>query len=243
METGKKLAIGGTVIILLAAGVRVGMIYYGRHADEKPVAQASFTVDPDDNVFLKKMRPDSLKDEKDLIGKTLWVSAAGQMNYYPYTAHRFDASHPAGLLLGAESLVVKDAIEATAPKGMTFRIPAGDKQILLIFTLPKSADPEKQYGVPVGYREGSTYTFMTDEIFFYDDPRQLFSHWKPEVWAAIDAHKAIAGMNERQMGLALGQVSKSQSQDYGNRTVTFDYQGHPVDITFVHDKATVIRPQ
>ena len=242
MDTGKKAAIGGTIILVLAVGVRVGLIYRERHEAAKPVEKVEAKIDPDDLVYLKQMHPDSMKDEKDLIGKTLWVSAGGQMDYYPYAAHKIDASKSAGLLLGAEPLIVKDAIEQTAPKGMTYRIPAGDKQVMLVFTLPKSADPAKEYAVPVGYREGTTYTFSTDEIFFYEDPHKLYSHWSPDQWAAIDAHKVIPGMNERQVELALGQVSRSESQNYGNRTVNFDYQGHPVDVTFVNNKATTIRP-
>lgn len=243
MDTGKKAAIGGTVVLLLAVGVRVGIIYHERHEAAKPAERMESEIDPDDNVFLKKMRPDSLKEEKALTGKTLWVSAGGQMDYYNYAGHKIDPSKSAGLLLGADPLIIKDAVEQAAPKGMTYRIPAGDKQVMLVFTLPKSADPAREYAVPVGYREGAIYTFSTDEIFFYDDPHKLFSHWSGEQWAAIDAHKAIPGMNERQVELALGQVSKSQSQNYGNRTVTFDHQGHPVDVTFVQNKATVIRPQ
>lgn len=243
MDTGKKLAIGGVIVGILAIGARVGMIYRERHEAAKPAEKVEAKMDPDDLVFLKQMHPDSLKDEKDLVGKTLWVSAGGQMDYYAYAAHKVDASKSAGLLLGAEPLLVKDAIEQTAPKGMTYRIPAGDKQVMLVFTLPKSPDPVKEYAVPVGYREGTTYTFSTDEIFFYEDPHTLYSHWAPEQWAAIDAHKVILGMNERQVQLSLGQVSKSESQNYGNRTVNYDDQGHPVDVTFVHNKATVIRPQ
>ncbi len=243
MDTGKKAAIGGTVVLVLAVGVRVGLIYHERHEAAKPVEKVESKIDPDDLVFLKQMHPDSMKDMKDLVGKTLWVSAGGQMDYYPYAAHKIDSSKSAGLLLGAEPLLVKDALEQTATKAMSYRIPAGDKQVMLIFTLPKSADPNKEYAVPVGYREGTTYTFSTDEIFFYEDPHTLYSHWGAEKWAAIDAHKVIAGMNERQVELSLGQISKSQSQDYGNRTVNFDDQGHPVDVTFVHNKATVIRPQ
>lgn len=242
METGKKAAIGATVVLVLAVGVRVGLIYRERHQTEKPVEKTESKIDPDDLVFLKQMHPDSMKDMKDLAGKTLWVSAGGQMDYYTYGAHKVDSSKSAGLLLGAEPLVVKDAIEQTATKAMSFRIPAGDKQVLLVFTLPKSTDPDKQYAVPVGYREGATYTFSTDEIFFYEDPHKLYSHWGPDKWAAIDAHKVIAGMNERQVELALGQISKSESQAYGDRTVIFDDQGHPVDVTFVHNQATVIRP-
>ena len=47
-------------------------------------------------------------------------------------------------------------------------------------------------------------------------------------------------MNERQAMLSLGQVSSSGSTDYGNRTVVYDHQGHPVTMTFEKDKATGI---
>ena len=184
-----------------------------------------------------------MKDIKDLIGTTVWIKAAAQMNFYPYTAHKMDASRSAGLLLGAEPLVVKDAIEQTAPKGLSSRVPAGDKQVMLVFTMPKSADPAKEYAIPVGYREAGAYTFYTDDIFFYDDPQKLYSHWTAGQWAAIDAHKVVPGMSEAAVGLSLGQASKSESQNFGDRTVTFDNQGHPVDVTFVHDKAATIQPK
>ena len=243
METGKKAAIGLTIVGLLAIGIRVGLIYHERHEAEKPVQVAEEKVDPDFNVFLKKKHPDTLKDMKDLVGTTIWVHAANQMNYYPYAAHKVDASKSAGLLQGAEPLAIKDAVEQTAPKGVSSSVPAGDKQVMLIFTLPKSADPAKEYAVPVGYREAGAYTFYTDDVFFYDDPHKLYSHWNADQWAAIDAHKVVPGMSEAAVGLSLGQASKSESQNFGDRTVTFDDQGHPVDVTFVNDKATTIRPQ
>jgi hypothetical protein len=95
--------------------------------------------------------------------------------------------------------------------------------------------------VPVGYREASAYTFYTDEIFFYDDPHELYKHWGPEIWKAVDSHQVILGMNERQVELSLGQVSKSLSQDYGNRLVVFANMGKPTAVTFVNNKVTAFR--
>jgi hypothetical protein len=243
MDTGKKAAIAGAVILVLAVGTRVGLIYKERRDAAKPVKQVETKIDPDFTVFLKQLRPDSLKDEKALVGKTIWVSAGGQMDYYTYTAHKADYSKSAGLLLGAEPLVIKDAFEQVEPKTGTSRIPAGDKQVLLAFTMPKSSDPAKEYAVPVGYKQGTDYTFLTDEIFFYDDPHQLYSHWGSEQWAAIDQHRVIPGMSERQVALSLGQASTSGGTIEGDRTVTFDHQGHLIDVTFAGGKATVIRPQ
>jgi hypothetical protein len=177
-----------------------------------------------------------------LIGTTVWVSAGGQLDYYPCTAHRADYAHSAGTLLGAEPLAIKDAFEQVAPKSATFRIRGGDKQVLLAFTMPKSADPAKLFAVPVGFKEAGDYTFANDEIFFYDDPHQLFNHWGPKVWQAVDAHQVILGMNERQVELSLGQVSKSLSKEYGNRMVVFDNLGKPMAVTFVGNHVTAFRP-
>ncbi len=241
MNSSKKVAIGITVALLLALAIRVALIYQERH-DTGPAPETAAKVDPDELVFLKKQRPSSLADEKQLIGTTIWVSAGGQLDYYPATAHHADYAHSAGTLLGVAPLAIKDAFEQVAPTSATFRIPGGDRQVLLAFTLPNSTDPTKLYAVPVGYKKGGDYTFVSDDIFFYDDPHQLFNYWGPKIWQAIDAHQVVLGMNERQVALSLGQVSKSTSQDYGNRMVVFDNLGKPLAVTFVSDQVTAFRP-
>ena len=242
MTQGVKLAIAGTLIAVLAVSIRVGLLYRERNAPEKPVAKVEYKIAEDDLVFLKKKRQSSLKDAKELIGSTLWVSAGGQMDYYPYAAHHADYGRSKGILLAAVPLVVKDAFEQAAPKSATFRIPGGDRQILLAFTLPQSSTPTAEYAVPVGYHEGKDYTFYIDEIFFYDDPHELYKHWGSDTWKAIDEHRVILGMNERQVQLALGQVSKSTSDTYGDRMVVYSNLGKPFAVTFVKNKVTAFRP-
>src|SRR5271170_735899 len=238
MGNGVKAAIGGTIVLLLAVG---GEALYLHHERNKPMvvkAPEREVIAQDDLVFLKKKRPDTLKDIKDLNGSTRWVSAGGQLEYYPFVGHAAQYGKGAGTLLGAEPIVAKDAVEQVAPKAATFRIPGGDKQVLLVFSKPN--DP-KEYAVPVGYRQAGQYTFYTDEIFFYDDPHELYKHWGPEIWKAVDAHEVILGMNERQVELALGQVSKSTSKAYGNRMVVFANLGKPMAVTFVNNKVTAFR--
>ena len=87
------------------------------------------------------------------------------MNTIPSLDTRRQYGKPAGTLLGAEPLVVKGAIEQVAPKAATFRIPGGDKQVLMVFTRPDVCRRYEEYAVPVGYRQGGDYTFYTDEIF------------------------------------------------------------------------------
>jgi len=129
----------------------------------------------------------------------------------PYAGRHADYAKSAGTLLGAEPLVVKDAFEQVAPKSATVRIPGGDRQVLLALRCRIPADPAKEYAVPVGMCRAGDFTFYTDEIFFYDDPHELYKHWGTKIWAAVDAHQVILGMNEREVELSLGQVSKSVS--------------------------------
>jgi hypothetical protein len=238
MNNGVKAAIGATAVLILAIG---GEALYLRHERNAPMvikAPAREVIADDDLVFLKKKRPDSLKDVKELKGSTVWVSAGGQLDFYPYVGHAVQYAKSSGTLLGAEKLIVKDAVEQVAPKSATFRIPGGDRQVLLVFT--RQDDP-KEYAVPIGYRQDGQYTFYTDEVFFYDDPHELYKHWGPEIWKAVDNHQVILGMNERQVELSLGQVSKSTSTDYGNRMVVFANLGHPMAVTFVKNKVTAFR--
>ncbi|MEO6807044.1 MAG: hypothetical protein ABI286_12045 [Edaphobacter sp.] len=237
MNNGVKAAIGATAVLILAIGGEAVWLHHQR-SEPVTVAPEREVIPEDDLVFLKKKRPDSLKDVKELKGSTVWVSAGGQLDYYPFVGHTVQYARSAGTLLGAEPIVIEDAVEQVAPKAATFRIPGGDKQVLLVFT--KSNDT-KEYAAPVGYRQAGQYTFYTDEIFFYDDPHELYKHWGSEIWKAVDAHQVILGMNERQVELALGQVSQSTSKSYGNRMVVFANLGKPMAVTFVNNKVTAFR--
>jgi hypothetical protein len=225
-------------VFVLAVGGDAAYIYHRNHA-AAPTTKFVPT-DPDELVFLKNEHPSSLKDEKDLKGRDLWVSAGGQLNYYPYNGHTAEYLHPVGTLLGAQQIQVKDAFEQVAPASpsVVLRIPRGDKQVLLAFTLP--GDP-KEYAVPVGDIEGGDYALSTDAIFFYQDPHQLYSYWGPQVWQAIDQHRATLGMTEREVQMALGQVSSPGDGEIGDRTVVYDDQGHPKTVVFSHNKATSIK--
>src|ERR1700757_1435230 len=111
MKNGAKAAIGATAVLVLAVG---GQLLYLHHERNAPVAvkapEREVIVD-DDLVYLKKKRPDTLKDIKDLDGSKLWVSAGGQMEFYPLVGHAVQYGKSAGTLLGAEPIVGKDGVE------------------------------------------------------------------------------------------------------------------------------------
>ena len=83
MTKGLKIALAATGALVVAIGVEVLWIHHRNTADENaqvvrkdPYEKSTLTEDQ--AVFLRKQRPDSLKDERELIGKTIWVSAGGQ---------------------------------------------------------------------------------------------------------------------------------------------------------------------
>ena len=130
-----------------------------------------------------------------------------------------------------------DAVEQPVPAKAALRMPRGDRQVLLLFTKP--GNPQ-EYAVPVGFHQDGAYIYSTDDIFFYDDPRKLFSYWGPQVWAAIDAHKVVPGMSERQSQMSLGQVLTPMGRVEGDRTVDYNNNGHDVIVTYVGNKATKV---
>ena len=247
MQKGPKVALASAGLFMVVVAALIGNQYRKNH-EEMPVAKnpyADVKVDPDDLVFLKKERPDSIANERTLIGKTVWVSAGGQLDYYIDKGQHVDYSHPVGTLLGATPLLIKDVFEQQAPATgpAVARIPAGERHVLLAFTMPNSSEPKTEYATPVGNFNNGLYTLLNDEIFFYDDPHELYKHWGAETWAHIDKHEAVPGMSENQAMMALGQVMTPNSDTMGDRYVTYDNNGHPVVIQFVKNKAVKVTPQ
>ena len=247
MQKGPKVALASAGLFVVVVAGLIGNQYRKNH-EEGPVRKdpyADVKVNPDDLVFLKKERPDSIANERELIGKTVWVSAGGQLDYYVDKGKHVDYAHPVGTLLGATPLLIKDVFEQKAPATgpAVARIPAGQRHVLLAFTMPNSSDPKTVYATPVGDFDNGLYTLLNDEIFFYDDPHELYKHWGAETWAHIDKHEVVPGMSENQAMMALGQVMTPSSDSMGDRYVTYDNNGHPVVVVFEKNKAVKVTPQ
>lgn len=251
-----KKKLGIALLFILLGGGYWAYRYrkYHHYLDTKAQAQSqrfairprnfNATDDPDAAIALKAEHPTSLQDEKNLRGRALWVSAGGQMEFYPFNGKSVEFLRPAGLLLGAEKIVVRDAVEQVAPKSSGTRFPDAEAEVLLIFVRPDDPqNPAREYATAVGDREGHDYTVLTDQLFFYDDPHQLYSHWGPKVWKTIDDHNAVVGMTDRQLQLALGTVRTPRGDIMGDQKVEFDDQGKPKLVTFVNGKATEIRDE
>lgn len=246
MTTKAKLSIGVSVLLVGLLGLRIWLIH--KHNTEDTVApRATYEkakLTDDDMVFARKERPDSLKDERTLIGKTIWVSAGAQLDYYKAAGHHVDYAHPVGTLQGAEPLLIKDVFEQVAPKTgrAVIRVAPGQKHVLLAFTMPKSDDSKTLFATPVGNFESGNYSFISDDVFFYDDPHILYKHWSPDMWAHIEKHEVVPGMSENQAMMSLGEVIDPHGDKIGDRSVTYHNGDKATTIEFVNNKATKITP-
>lgn len=241
MKTWQKVGIL-TLLVFLVAAVRIYFVWRERNAPSTAQKQAyqEWVPTNDDIVPIRKMYIDDVKSAKALVGKPVWMKAGFQMAYFPYNGHRIDFAHKAGVIPSVEKLDVQDIVQQAIPSDVQDSIPHGTKQIFAVFD--KNGD-KQQYAVPIGFAKGSDLTFYCDDMFYYDDPHSMYKHWPADVWKTVDAHQAKSGMSELQATMSLGHIQRSDSADYGNRTVYYDSDGKKWAISFSKDKATSVKQE
>jgi hypothetical protein len=237
-EFQKKLQVFLVIGILLAGG-RAAYVVYERHEamkeDDKPKHETAMKADY--YVTPKKLHAYDLKSARQLTEQPVWVKYGYQLTYYPYDVprHKTDFAHNIGTLPPLEKLAIQDVVTDIAPQA------PGNKQVLARFALEG-----KNYAVPIGAEKGSDFKLRADDIFFLEDPRDLYKHWPADVWQKIDAHEVQAGMSELQTSFAIGVGIPQGSGDYGSRTLHYANGGanggKPLAITFENDKAVAIKP-
>jgi hypothetical protein len=233
-ESRKKLQIVMLLAIIVAGG-RAAYIVYDRYQerkeDEKPRKEVALKADY--YVSPRKLRPYDLKSARELTKQPVWVRTGYFHTYYPYdpARHKANFGHEAGTLRPLQQLQVQDVVTGASPQA------PGIKQVLACFELDG-----RPYAVPIGGEKDGDYKIYSDDIFFIEDPHQLYKHWAPDVWQAIDSHEARPGMNELQAGFALGAGIQEGSGGYGSRTLHYANGGKPTIITFRSDKAVEIKP-
>ena len=101
----------------------------------------------------------------------------------------------------------------------------------------------RKLAVPIGaFASDGSLKLIASDVFYIQDPHQLYKHWPPDVWKAIDAHEAKVGMNELQVNSALGMPQRTGGGDYGDRTLEYSNGGKPVKVSFSGNKAVEITP-
>jgi hypothetical protein len=232
-EFQKKLQVFLAIAIVLAGG-RAAYIVYERHEamkeDAKP--KQEMTLKADYYVTPKTVHAYDLKSARQFTEQPVWVRYGYQLTYYPYDSkrHKTDFGHEAGVLLPLQKLAIQDVVTDVAPQA------TGNKQVLACFSLDG-----KNYAVPIGAEKGSDFKLRANDIFFIEDPHDLYRHWPADVWKKIDAHEVQSGMSELQASFAIGSGIPEGAGDYGSRTLHYANGGKPLVITFQNDKAVEIK--
>ncbi len=224
------------VALIAVAAVRAGYIWYQRRPDAREAkekeARKDAPLNPDYYVIPKKLYPYDLKSAKQLTQQPVWVKEGYRYTYYPYepVSKRADFSKEAGLLLPIERLEIKDVVLNPSPKG------SGEKQMMATFQ-----KDGKGYAVPIGTLKGDSYQMYSDEMFYIQDPHDLYKHWSAEVWDAIGRHEVKPGMNELQADFAIGMGVPERSSDPATKTVNYPNGGKPMSIRYQNGKAAEIK--
>lgn len=241
-ETKQKIQLG-LALALIVAAARTGYIFYQRHEDyvkaeqQKKAANVGYS-NPDYYVTPKKLYPYDLKSAKQLTLQPVWVKEGYRYTYFPYdpaTKH-VDFTHDAGLLLPIEELHIKEIITAMA-KVPVQGASVMQKQVVAIFE-----KEGKSYAVPIGIEAEGEYKIYSDEMFYIENPHDLYKHWPPDVWQAVDQHQVKPGMNEMQAVFALGMGIPEAGDSSYEKTVRYPNGGHPMVVVYHDGKAAEIKP-
>lgn len=233
-EVQKKLQIFMVAAILIAGG-RAAYVVYERHEamKEEVRPKQEMAMNADNYVTPKKLHAYDLKSAQALTEQPVWVKVGYQLTYFPYDRerHKTDFGHEAGLLPPLQKLAIQNVVTDVSPKA------PGTKQVMARFL-----QDGKSYAVPIGAVKGDEFKIYTDEIFFLEDPHELYKHWPAEVWRKIEAYEVQPGMSELQTSFAIGLGVPEGSGDYGFRTLHYANGGKPMVINFENDKAVEIKP-
>ena len=236
-EEAKKRIQIALALAVVVAGVRAGYILYQRHLDyvaaqKQLQARNAGYSNADYYVVPKKLYPFDLKSAKQLTVQPVWVKEGYRYMYYPYDAarKRTDFAHEAGLLLPIERMEIKD-VEAEMGPG-----PGNRRQVMAVFE-----QDGKSFAVPIGFENDGQYKIYSDEMFFVEDPRELYKHWSADVWQAVAAHEVKPGMNELQADFAVGMGTLDTGSSSEERILHYANGGKPLVVTYRGGKAAEVK--
>jgi hypothetical protein len=227
-----QIALG---LALLIVGVRGTFIFYRRHEDyaaaqKQQQARNAGYSNADYYVTPKKLYPFDLNSAKQLTEQPVWVKEGYRYTYYRFVpvVKSVDFAHDAGLLGPIERLEIKDVLAVPAP--------GGRKQVVATFQ-----KDGHDLAVPIGFESDGQYKIYSDEMFYVQDPRDLYKHWSPEVWQAVSQHEVKPGMNELQAVFAVGMGVPDAGASSDEKTVHYPNGGKPLVVTYRDGEATDVK--
>jgi len=224
-------------LMFLVATARAGYIFYQRYQDrvaverQKKAGEIGYS-NPDYYVSPKKLYPYDLKTAKQLTQQPVWVKEGYRYVYYPYEAagKQVGFGHDAATLGPIEKLAIVDVVLASN------KVAGQPRQIVAVFEKDKN-----KYAVPIGYESDGEYKIYSDEMFFIEDPHDLYKHWSTDVWQAVEHHEVKPGMNEMQADFAIGMGVPNGGDTSYEKTVRYPNGGKPLVIVYHDGKAAEIK--
>ncbi|MGZ4811282.1 MAG: hypothetical protein ACXVZR_07685 [Terriglobales bacterium] len=225
------------IIFLVALVFAVVRLYFVFRAREKPAAQkisrpAARPLNREAYVVPRKLHAYDLASARELTKQPVWVQEGYRYTYYPFdpTRRRVDFSREVGVLGPIEELRIKSVLAQPTPNKPNYH------QIVAIFD-----HDGRSYAVPVGTESGGSFQIYADQMFFYEDPHQLYNFWPAETWDAIRNHEVKPGMNEIQADFAVGMgVPQPEQSVPEEKVVKYANGGHPLTVTFRKGRAVTI---
>ena len=232
-DTKKKFQLFLVAAVMIAA-LRTAYIFYERkqEAAQEAKQKEAPPLDPDLYVVPKKLYPYDLKSAKEFTKQPVWIKVGYSIAYYPFDEGRqkTNFAHEVGMFGPIEKVsivnVVRDAMPSFPEEG----------QVMAVFR-----KDGKAYAFPIASIKESNYRFYADKLFFIQDPHELYKHWSPDIWQAVDNHEVKPGMNQLQADFAIGLGIPEGSGDANNRTVKYPNGGKPLVITYRNGKAVEIK--
>jgi hypothetical protein len=238
MKTWQKILIP-TLISLAIGGIYLFSIWKQRqNPGVTGQPDASQSLSKDDLAVVRAFSPAHFDDLQRLEGTRVWMKNGYTMPYFAFEKDQVEFAKRIGLILPAQPLDVKKIIKAAVPAKVDDSLEHGTRQVFAVFTLPGKPDT---YATPVGAIQGTNEAYFTDLLFYYDDPHSIYDNWPKDVWSAVDAHQVKPGMSELETRMAIGQKIQPDGQTEGDRTVIYDQDGKNWTVTYVKNRATVIK--
>ncbi|MCI0349411.1 MAG: hypothetical protein L0Z53_08295 [Acidobacteriales bacterium] len=248
-QTRKRLQLVLVVFLALAA-IRIALIYRSRH-DPGPSQQQSSSISADHYVVPRKLRAYDLNSAREITRQPVWVKEGYKYTYYPYDPARKQANfdEEGGTLGPIEKVQIKGLVQQQAPaedpqvftgsQGQEIKVRRGPSQLVLA-VFEKDG---KSFVVPIGRLRGKDYSIYADEIFYIQDPRELYKHWPAEVWQAIEKHEVKPGMNEIQATFAVGMGQPQLvNEDASAKTVRYPNNGSSLVVVYRDGVAETVKP-
>lgn len=222
------------VLAFVAAAVRLVVVLRERKDEGamkvttgRPAVDTGLSQDA--YVVPKRLHAYDLQSARQLVGKPVWVREGYRFTAYPAAGGRVDFAQDAVTLLPIERIAGTDIRLVPSPGK------PGQQQVMLFF-----AREAQELAVPIGTARGKDFSIYADEMFFIEDPHELYKHWPAEVWQAIERHEMKPGMSEMQASFALGMGTPAKTDDSSARVVVYPNGGRHVTVLYRGGKATRI---